>query len=85
MKLTPENYYTQEANEAYMSASFVKGMRRCEAATIAELRGEYTRENNTALTIGSYVDVMLTGTEWDTMAFRSEHPEMFKKGRHAEG
>ena len=79
MKLTPENYYTKEANEAYMSASFVKGMRRCEAATIAELRGEYTRESNTALTIGSYVDVMLTGTEWDTMAFRSEHPEMFKK------
>ena len=79
MELTAENYYSPEANEAYMSASFVKAMRKCEAAAMAEFHGEWERPESTALVVGGYVDAMLTGSEWDAMAFRSEHPEMFKK------
>ena len=43
MQLTAENYYSIEANNAYMSASFVKSMLNCESMAIAELRGEYER------------------------------------------
>ena len=37
MILTAENYYSQEANLAYMSASQFKAFDRCEAAALAEL------------------------------------------------
>ena len=39
MILTAENYYSQEANLAYMSASQFKAFDRCEAAALAELGG----------------------------------------------
>ena len=76
MKLTPENYYSPEANEAYMSASFVKGMRRCEAATMAELRGEWKPPESTALLQGQFVDECLTG---DFGSWVMKHPEVSKR------
>ena len=76
MQLTPENYYSQEANEAYMSASFVKGMRRCEAATMAEMRGEWKRPDSTALLQGQFVDECLTG---DFGSWVLKHPEISKR------
>ena len=76
MQLTPENYYSPEANEAYMSASFVKGMRRCEAATIAEMRGEWKRPDSTALLQGQFVDECLTG---DFGSWVLKHPEISKR------
>ena len=44
MKLTHENYYSPEANQAYMSVSQFKAFDRCEAAALAELRGEDPEE-----------------------------------------
>lgn len=76
MLLTPENYYSAEANRAYMSASQIKSFMRCPAATMAELRGEYTRPVTSALLIGSYVDAYFEGA-LDT--FRVEHPELYKR------
>lgn len=76
MQLTPENYYSPEANEAYMSASFVKGMRRCEAATMAELKGEWKRPDSTALLQGQFVDECLTG---DFGSWVLKHPEISKR------
>ena len=76
MQLTPENYYSSEANEAYMSASFVKGMRRCEAATMAEMRGEWKRPDSTALLQGQFVDECLTG---DFGSWVLKHPEISKR------
>lgn len=61
---------------AYMSASQFKSFRRCEAAAMAELRGELPRKETTALLVGSYVDSHFSG-ELDQ--FRTEHPEIFKK------
>lgn len=77
-----EDYYGQEANYAYMSASQLKsflgtpGMRACEERAVAELSGQYERPASDALTIGGYVDVMLTGTEREQHEFRDAHPEM---------
>lgn len=77
-KLTKRNYYDQEMNRAYMSASFVKSMLRCEAATMAELNGEWDQPPGTALLVGSYVDAAFEGPE-QFDRFCVDHPEMFKR------
>lgn len=76
MKLTAENYFSPEANLEYMSASQFKAFRACEAAALAELRGEWKRSETPALRLGSYVDAVLTG---DAERYRAEHPELFKR------
>lgn len=75
-RLTKNTYYTDEANDRYWSASFVKGMLDCPARTLAELRGEYERPESDALMVGSYVDAYFTGAkEFDN--FVSEHPQIY--------
>lgn len=76
LKLTAENYYSDEANWQYMSASQWKSFRRCEAAAMAELRGEWARKETPALLVGSYVDAYFSG---ELEQFKAEHPELFKK------
>lgn len=67
MILTPENYYSPEANFEYMSVSQFKdfsgtyGQVGCEARAMAKLRGEYQEEKTTALLVGSYVDSYFEG------------------------
>jgi len=56
MNLTPDNYYSVEANAEYWSASFVKQMRKCQAFALAEMSGNYVRERSSALMVGSFVD-----------------------------
>ena len=55
MILTDDKYYSQEANEHYMSVSQFKQGLDCEARMVAELQGEYQRPYSTALTVGSYI------------------------------
>lgn len=76
MKLTAENYYSAEANMEYMSASFVKAMRRCEAAAMAEYSGKWSQPESTALLQGQFVDECLTG-DYGTWAMK--HPEISKR------
>lgn len=76
MKLTNDNYYSQEANREYMSVSQYKSFCKCEAAAMAEINGEWTRPETPALLIGSYVDSYFEGT-LDT--FLAQHPEMYKR------
>lgn len=76
MTLTPSNYYSPEANQHFMSVSQLKSFEKCEAAAIAELRGEYKRPKTTALLVGSYVDAWFEGT---LDAFQTENPEIFKR------
>lgn len=79
-ELTNENYYTQEANEKYMSfhqyLSFCGGMliQGCEAKAMAELKGEWHDETTTAMLVGSYVDSWFEGT---LEQFKEEHPDCF--------
>lgn len=75
LKLTAENYYSQEADMAYFSTSQIKSMLDCESRAMAELRGEYEREESKALLVGSYVDAVLCGGEMDV--FIQEHPQIF--------
>ena len=76
LKLTPENYYSKDADRDYFSASQIKSFKRCEAATMAEINGEWERPSSTALLVGGYVDAALTG---DLDLFMREHPEMYKR------
>ena len=76
LKLTAENYFSDEANWQYMSTSQFKAFRRCEAAAMAELRGEIAKKETTALLVGSYVDAYFSG---ELEQFKAEHPELFKK------
>lgn len=76
MHLTPENYYSPEANWAYFSTSQIKTFADCPARAMAELRGDYVRPESNALLIGSYVDAYFEGT---LGRFMLEHPEVFKR------
>lgn len=74
--ITNENYYTLELSRQFQSVSQFKNFMDCEARTMAELTGTFTRESTTAMLIGSYVDAWFEGTLDN---FKANHPEIFLK------
>ena len=80
MILTAENYYSQEANQEYLSVSQYKtfcgtyGRPACEARAMAELRGEWEQPTSVSMMVGSYVDSHFEGT---LDIFKAKHPEIF--------
>ena len=76
LKLTAENYFSPEADMEYMSASQFKSFRKCEAAAMAELQGEWGKKDTMALRVGSYVDAYFSG---ELEQFKADHPEMYKR------
>lgn len=76
MILTNENYYSDIANQQYMSVSQYKSFCKCEAAAMAELKGEWKRPTTTALLVGSYVDSWFEGTLDE---FKANNPEIYTK------
>lgn len=78
MRLNASNYYSQEMNRKYFSASFIKSMLDCPARTMAELNGEYERPKSEALMVGSYVDAAFESKRAFEL-FGNEHPEIFKR------
>lgn len=76
LKLTEDNYFSPEANMQYMSASQYKAFRFCEAAAMADLRGEIIRPSSPALLVGSYVDAYFSG---ELEQFKAKTPEIFKR------
>ena len=79
INVSANNYYSAEANKDYWSVSMFKAFDQCEAAGLAMARGEYEREQTTALLVGSYVDARFTGDKGALGRFALEHPEIFKK------
>lgn len=76
LKITADNYYSSEAQLAYMSASQFKAFQRCEAAALAEIEGRYIRPKTTAMLVGSYVDAHFSG---ELEQFQAQNPELFKR------
>ena len=76
MELNEMNYFSREADTAYFSASQVKSFKKCEAAAMAALTGEYQRPMSQALMVGQYVDAALTG---DLDEWCGCHPEIRKR------
>lgn len=78
MKLTSENYFSPEANMAYWSVSQFKAFDKCEAAGLAEARGEFQREETDALLVGGYVDAYFSG---ELVQFQEIHREQLLNKR----
>ena len=78
-KLTADNYFSPEANQTYWSVSQFKAFDRCEAAGLAESRGEFVREETDALLIGQYVDAYFTG-DFDDFMQRNQDKLVSKRG-----
>ena len=82
MVLTAENYYSQEANEEYMSVSQFKdfcgtyGKMPCEFTAMEKLKGRWEEPKSKALMVGSYVDSYFEGT---LDKFKAENPDLFKR------
>lgn len=82
LKLTNSNYYSEKANQQFISVSQYKdffgtlGYKGCEAQALAKLKGEYKEEPSTAMLVGSYIDSYFEGTLDD---FKTNHPEIVKK------
>lgn len=75
--LTNSNYFSTEASKRFWSVSFFKAFDKCEASGLAQVRGQYKREETDALLIGGYVDAYFAG-EMDE--FVGRHADtMFKK------
>ena len=76
MGLTAKYYFSQNNNLKYCGSSQFKAFLKCPAQAMAELRGEWKREETSALLIGSYVDAWFEGTLDE---FKAEHPEILKR------
>lgn len=76
MGLTAKNYFSANNNMKYCGSSQFKTFLKCPAMAMAELKGEWQREESSALLIGSYVDSWFEGT---LEQFKAEHPEIFKR------
>lgn len=76
MKVNRQNYYANDTNKEYWSASLVKSFLSCPARAVAELNGEWQTEWSEALLVGSYVDAAFESQD-SFDSFCAEHPEMF--------
>lgn len=77
-QLTKDNYHSLEANQHYMSVSQFKQAMQCEAAMIAELKGEFTRPHSTALAVGSYLHAAFESDEVFGQYLEDNHDSIFK-------
>lgn len=77
LKLTADNYFSQQAQMEYMSVSQFKEFDKCQYRAMADLKGEYERPLTTALLVGSYVDAWFEGKLEE---FKILHPELYTRG-----
>lgn len=76
LTISEENYFSPITNQRYFSVSQFKSFMQCEAATMAEITGEYRREPTDSQLVGSYVDAWMS---CDLDGFILDHPEVVKR------
>lgn len=74
MRVTKKNYFSKEISEIYTGSSEIKSFMKCEAMTLAKLRGEFIEETSDALLQSSYIDEYVSKT---LKNFKLEHSELF--------
>ena len=83
IELNSENYYSQQSDIDYMSASQFKAFAgtpftpACEYDAYMQYKGLVPKFTSKAMTQGSYVDAALLDGDLDD--FKAMHPEMYKK------
>lgn len=78
MKLTPENYYTPEADQVYMSCSQYQAFLSCEAAEMAKQHGLYIPKKSEALLVGNYFHTALESDEAHEQFCDEHEGDIFK-------
>jgi len=78
MRLTSSNYHTNQANLEFWSVSLFKAFDKCEASGLAQVEGQYEREETDALLIGSYVDAYFSNELDDFIKVHGD--KMYTKG-----
>ena len=76
MAVNKYNYFSLNNSLKYSGSSQFKSFMKCQAGALAEMKGEYKKENTTSLLIGSYVDAHFDGSQEQ---FCAEHPEIFTR------
>lgn len=76
MQINASNYYSQEANQYYMSVSQFKDFLQCEARAVAVLTGEHQGEESDAFLLGRLLHAWNDGTIEN---FKKENPKLYKK------
>lgn len=76
--LTRDNYYTREADWAYMSCSQYQGFLECEAKQMAKLQGRFVEEPSEALIVGNYVHTYMEGDEPHNEFVNEHFNDIFK-------
>ena len=74
--VTSENYYDPDIQMVYMGATQFKAFQKCEAAALAELKGEYIPATSTALLVGGYIDAYFSD---ELPLYQAQYPEIFKR------
>ena len=80
MQLTEASYYSQKADQEYMSVSQFKdfngtcGRVACEFEAMEKLARRWAQDPSPAMLVGSYVDSHFEGT---LDKFKDEHPDLF--------
>jgi hypothetical protein len=77
LQLTGENYFSNQANQEYLSVSQYKDFLSCEARTVARMKGEYVQKSsNDALLFGSLFHKWNEG-KVEFNQFLLDHPELY--------
>lgn len=82
MKVSKDNFYSNELNKEYMSVRLYKSFLRCEAKTMAKIRNDWVEPFNLAFQIGDYVHSWNTGKLEE---FKEKHPEIISSRGKTKG
>jgi hypothetical protein len=74
MKITKDNYYSQEADRETMSVSQYKLWMQCESKALALIQDKYKRVETDAFLLGKYIHAWSEGT---LEQFKEENPQLF--------
>lgn len=78
MKLTRDNYYTPEADFAFMSCSQYQAWNECEAKELAKLQGRWVDEEKEAFLVGNYFHSHFESPEAHEQFCREHFDEIYK-------
>lgn len=84
MELTRDNYYTPEADWAYMSCSQYQAWNECEAKELAKLQGRWVDEEKEAFLVGNYFHTHFESPEAHEQ-FCKEHFDKIYKSKTIKG
>ena len=76
LKLTEDNYYSQQANIDYMSVSQMHDFQKCEFYGYMKALGLYVEEKTKPMLVGGYVDAYFSDR---LNKYKEENPSIYKK------